>query len=366
MAVSYIWAFIAASGGTQVYDLLLYCSYVKLYLTFIKYCSQVQCAPDMARFDQDEDRAADPSSSSLHWRSGVCIRVRAHQLYLNWHRKSTVGWNILNVLLVWAALHSCGYVPHPHSHPRPPLARYRASGHFRSPAVARPAPDQLLDLQYVLIRAAHARAPLICSLTCTWPSPLHRRLVGDPGRRQRAQVWPEPAGDRLRRPVHPAALPLLPRPQRQHLRQGWRTDGTRAGRQFSHEPSQGASALPSVAHPSFPSFPALLHFPTPLSFPFPTLSLPHLPHHSHLSRLSRRSPTRAVRHRSRTARLRRCCRRPTAAPRARRSTSPASARPSAPWPTTSRPSCPKKSPERSCNRARRWGAVHLNPLLCVW
>ena len=43
LGVSYIWAFLAASNpDIQVIDILYYCSYVKLYLTFIKYCSQVR------------------------------------------------------------------------------------------------------------------------------------------------------------------------------------------------------------------------------------------------------------------------------------------------------------------------------------
>jgi len=42
LGVSYIWAFLAASNpDIPVIDILYYCSYVKLYLTFIKYCSQV-------------------------------------------------------------------------------------------------------------------------------------------------------------------------------------------------------------------------------------------------------------------------------------------------------------------------------------
>lgn len=41
MAISYVWSLLAAAGGAQVYELLLYCSYVKLWLTLVKYCSQV-------------------------------------------------------------------------------------------------------------------------------------------------------------------------------------------------------------------------------------------------------------------------------------------------------------------------------------
>ena len=45
LGVSYIWAFLSASNPEiQVIDILYYCSYVKLYLTFIKYCSQVHGA----------------------------------------------------------------------------------------------------------------------------------------------------------------------------------------------------------------------------------------------------------------------------------------------------------------------------------
>jgi hypothetical protein len=45
VAVSYLWSMLAAAGGAQVYELLLYCSYVKLWLTLVKYCSQVPHRP---------------------------------------------------------------------------------------------------------------------------------------------------------------------------------------------------------------------------------------------------------------------------------------------------------------------------------
>jgi len=55
-----IWTFVAAGGHSQWIDVLYYLSYIKLGLTFIKYLPQV---------------------------------------YMNWKRKSTVGWNIVNILL---------------------------------------------------------------------------------------------------------------------------------------------------------------------------------------------------------------------------------------------------------------------------
>jgi len=57
---SLIWTICIASGLSEWIELLYYLSYIKLSLTFIKYCPQV---------------------------------------YLNWKRKSTVGWNIINILL---------------------------------------------------------------------------------------------------------------------------------------------------------------------------------------------------------------------------------------------------------------------------
>jgi len=60
MTSSIIWSICIASGLSQWIELLYYLSYIKLTLTFIKYCPQV---------------------------------------YLNWKRKSTVGWNIINILL---------------------------------------------------------------------------------------------------------------------------------------------------------------------------------------------------------------------------------------------------------------------------
>eukprot|EP00160_Parvularia_atlantis_P016763 Unigene5478_Nuclearia_a/m.16766 Unigene5478_Nuclearia_a/g.16766 ORF Unigene5478_Nuclearia_a/g.16766 Unigene5478_Nuclearia_a/m.16766 type:complete len:247 (-) Unigene5478_Nuclearia_a:55-795(-) len=55
-----VYGICVAVGVAQLLDLLYYLSYVKLFLTFIKYCPQV---------------------------------------YMNWYRKSTVGWNVYNVLL---------------------------------------------------------------------------------------------------------------------------------------------------------------------------------------------------------------------------------------------------------------------------